>query len=382
MDHQRLLKQEKSLRKDMGKQRVKQLKMANEEEDKTISKLEKLLKIDKSKSKKSVPRMFNDGLDYALEMCLPENIEKMYAAAKEAADVEQESDTEWQEDFALATGESKEDININSNARSDKSMKKSKTDDEKADRKLSMDKKLNRLRKIESKYFDESDDNLASDLSDVDSEFENNDGKESVKSENEEFGDDDSDKSDLGEEENFSDEFNDIEENSDSESDEAPEEIKTVSSSSKKRQLEKSSKDESSLKKKAKAIHDECSEDESLENDDFDPSEETEVKGKNARKYETSKQTLKLYFSKKLIFPLHLTVKVIKTKQPTTKLKLDKMNPIQTLTMEVSLAKTKKMMKNRRFGKTFTVERVIKMEMSLLKRHLKRLPLANIFHHI
>lgn len=89
----------------MGKQRINQLKQANEEEDKNIRKLEKMLKLDKTKSKKSVPRMFNDGLDYALEMCLPENIEKMYAAAKEAADAGAESDTEWQEDFALATGE-------------------------------------------------------------------------------------------------------------------------------------------------------------------------------------------------------------------------------------------------------------------------------------
>lgn len=106
LDHQRLLKQEHALRKDMGKQRINQLKQANEEEDKNIRKLEKMLKIDKSKSKKNVPRMFHDGLDYALEMCLPENIEKMYAAAKEAADADAESDSEWQEDLALATGES------------------------------------------------------------------------------------------------------------------------------------------------------------------------------------------------------------------------------------------------------------------------------------
>lgn len=101
MDHQRLKAQENSLRKDMNKQRNKQLKLFNEDEDKNIRKLEKLLKLDKSKSKTGVPKMFHDGLDYALEVCLPENMEKMYAAAKETANADLLSDDEWQEDFAL-----------------------------------------------------------------------------------------------------------------------------------------------------------------------------------------------------------------------------------------------------------------------------------------
>lgn len=143
----------------MGKQRVEALKRANEDEDKTIRKLEKLLRIDKTKSEKSVPRMFNDGLDYALEMCLPENIGKMYTAAKESAEANEQSDSEWQEDFALAT--------------TGKPLKK-RTETE---TKLSVErekKARERLRKVESKYFDVSGDEIDSDLSEVDSEFENN----------------------------------------------------------------------------------------------------------------------------------------------------------------------------------------------------------------
>lgn len=217
LDHQRLLKQEQSLRKDMGKKRIKQLKMANEEEDKTIHKLEKLLKIDKSRSKKiGVPKMFHDGLDYALEMCLPENIEKMYAAAKEAADADQQSDSEWQEDFAIATGEIDATQSTGESTHVDKLTKpKQKSKETEATQKIKEKKKVNRLREIESKYFGASDDELASDLSDVDSEFERSSG-------------DEQNEADFDEE------------NDDDDSDDAPEEISTVTKSSKKRQLEKS----------------------------------------------------------------------------------------------------------------------------------------------
>lgn len=212
LDHQRLVKQEQLLRKDMGKQRVKQLKMANEDEDRAIHRLEKLLKIDKSKSKKGIPRMFNDGLDYALEMCLPENIEKMYAAAKEAADADQQSDSEWQEDFALAIGENDQ----HAEAKSAKKAKKSKNQlKESANDVANIEankKKANRLREIESKYFGASDDELASDLSDVDSEFERSEGEQAMESDENQFDDD---------------------------SDDAPEEINTVTKSSKKRKLDK-----------------------------------------------------------------------------------------------------------------------------------------------
>lgn len=221
LDHQRLKKQEQLLRKDMGKQRVKQLKLANEDEDKTIHRLEKLLKIDKSKGKgkkRGIPRMFNDGLDYALEMCLPENIEKMYAAAKEAADAEKEqSDSEWQEDFAMATGEH-DDIDRMQSANTTGSSKinnsKKSTAKDASMNNEKAKKRYERLREIEAKYFG---DELASDLSDVDSEFEQSaDESEAELSDNgESLGSDDSD-------------------------DSAPEEIRTNTKSSRKRQLEKS----------------------------------------------------------------------------------------------------------------------------------------------
>lgn len=84
IDQTREQEKRQKLEKEMKSNRLTQLKAANEDEDITIRKLEKKLKIDKTKSGKSVPKMFNDGLDYALELCLPENIEKMYTAAKEA----------------------------------------------------------------------------------------------------------------------------------------------------------------------------------------------------------------------------------------------------------------------------------------------------------
>lgn len=160
-DQQRLAQQERALRKNMNKQRINQLKMANEEEDKTIRKLEKLLRIDKTKSVKSVPKMFHDGLDYALEMCLPDNISKMYTAAKEAADAEDKSDSEWQEDFISATGQNIETNEKKPEPKTDKINKKA----------------MARLKKVESKYFSESDDALDSDMSDVDSEFEVENGE-------------------------------------------------------------------------------------------------------------------------------------------------------------------------------------------------------------
>lgn len=239
------------LRKDMGKKRVKQLKSANEEEDKSIHRLEKLLKIDKSKSKKGIPRMFNDGLDYALEMCLPENIEKMYAAAKEAADADKESDSEWQEDFAMATGEIESNAIEENSKNTVKSKAKPKDDVKIAEKRAAEKEKSKRLREIESKYFGDSDDELASDLSDVDSEFE--------RSENEENGNDD--------------------DGSES-SDDAPEEVHTISKSSKKRKLEKTN-----AKLAAKENHDSgkdenSEEDESSEDgEEHDDSDESDLDG-------------------------------------------------------------------------------------------------------
>lgn len=231
LDHQRLVKQEQALRKEMGKQRINQLKQANEEEDKNIRKLEKMLKLDKSKSKNSVPKMFHDGLDYALEMCLPENIDKMYAAAKEAADADADTGREWHEDFAIATGEIKlPEVEARATKPNNATSKTSS----------------NRLRQIESKYFGESEDELASDLSGVDSEFENN------------ADDVDTDKGDS-----FSDDNGSMES-----SDEAPEEIRIVSKCVIKHQLNKQNfREPENKSKKQKVIEPVDANDSSCEGD-------------------------------------------------------------------------------------------------------------------
>lgn len=252
LDHQRLVKQEKSLRKDMGKQRVKQLKMANDDEDKTIRKLEKLLKIDKTKGKKSIPKMFHDGLDYALEMCLPENIEKMYVAAKEAADANQQFDSEWEEDFALATGEVENNKTMKQNEQ-----KSNKIDKMKNKQKSLEQKKASHLREIESKYFGASDDDLASDLSEIDSEFE--------KSDNESANDD--------QEDCIEGSGSDFESDSDNE---PPEEIATVSNASKNRKAEKLNESNAAKQKKTSQSKAPSESDDETDNDSLDDEEESE----------------------------------------------------------------------------------------------------------
>ncbi|BFF99005.1 nucleolar MIF4G domain-containing protein 1 homolog [Drosophila madeirensis] len=73
----RELRQQKELQGKARKQRVKQLKVDNEEEDREIAKLEKKLKLNKSKDKnRLVRKMFNDGLDYLLDFCLDDDEEK------------------------------------------------------------------------------------------------------------------------------------------------------------------------------------------------------------------------------------------------------------------------------------------------------------------
>lgn len=272
-DHERLLKQEKSLRKDMGKQRIKQLKMANEDEDKAIHKLEKLLKINKSKSKKKgIPNMFKDGLDYALEMCLPENIEKMYAAAKEAADAEQQSDSEWQEDFAAATGE----IDLQSNQKEDKKPVKTKAEQEKsAKQKAVAQKKAHRLREIETKYFGASDDELASDLSDVDSEFGKNENYSELGNSDLDDFENGSDEDGEDEEDDYGDDDKDVNGENDESDDDAPEEMHTVTKSSHKRKLEKLN-----AKKDHRSFEEEESEDELDDDDSFDEDSDDEPKQK------------------------------------------------------------------------------------------------------
>lgn len=91
IQRRRVLKQQKDLENVSRKQRLKQLKIENEEEDRLISKLEKKLKLNKTKDKnRLVRKMFNDGLDYALEFCLDDEEEKRKRELKEKRKEEQE----------------------------------------------------------------------------------------------------------------------------------------------------------------------------------------------------------------------------------------------------------------------------------------------------
>lgn len=185
-DLQREKQKQKQLEKEMKKQRVRQLKAANEEEDKMIRKLEKQLKIDKTRSQKYVPKMFNDGLEYALELCLPENIQKMYTAAKEAAEQDADSDSGFQEDMAIATKTSA----VANEQRNKRKLANDKSAELPAKKKakaapiapVSADRlhsKMAKLKQMESKYFD-TDEELDSDLSGNDSEFEQNSSDDEV----------------------------------------------------------------------------------------------------------------------------------------------------------------------------------------------------------
>lgn len=149
-NQQKEKRKEQELQKKMRKRRIEQLKSANEEDDKIIRKLEKKLRIDKHKNDKSVHKMFGDGLDYALELCLPENIEKMYKAAKDAAESDDDSDDAFNEDLAAAIGDDK----------ATKAKKKKKREE------ANESKRMKRLSKAEEKYFKDE-----LDLSGSDSEF-------------------------------------------------------------------------------------------------------------------------------------------------------------------------------------------------------------------
>ncbi|XP_017011718.2 nucleolar MIF4G domain-containing protein 1 homolog [Drosophila takahashii] len=71
------LRQQRELESKSKKQRLKQLRLENEEEDREINKLEKKLKLNKSKDKnRLVRKMFNDGLDYLLDFVLDDDEEK------------------------------------------------------------------------------------------------------------------------------------------------------------------------------------------------------------------------------------------------------------------------------------------------------------------
>lgn len=86
-------KEEEEYYEEIKKNRVEQLQQQNQAEDEIISKYEKLLKLNKRKRSNgsTVTSKFNDGLDYLLELCTEESIQKMYSAAKEV-DQEQSDD--------------------------------------------------------------------------------------------------------------------------------------------------------------------------------------------------------------------------------------------------------------------------------------------------
>ncbi|KAH8373965.1 hypothetical protein KR200_005338 [Drosophila serrata] len=99
------LRQQKELEGKSKKQRIKQLRLENEEEDREISKLEKKLKLNKSKDKnRLVRKMFNDGLDYLLDFVLDDEEEKQKWEEKQERkrrlkeDQEKEEAGMWSED--------------------------------------------------------------------------------------------------------------------------------------------------------------------------------------------------------------------------------------------------------------------------------------------
>ncbi|XP_013100468.2 nucleolar MIF4G domain-containing protein 1 homolog [Stomoxys calcitrans] len=100
--HRRELLRQKDLENASRKQRVKQLKLENEEEDKIIAKLEKKLGLNKTKNKNRMARkMFNDGLDFALELCLDDGEEEEKQLLKEKRKQElkeQQKEPSWSDE--------------------------------------------------------------------------------------------------------------------------------------------------------------------------------------------------------------------------------------------------------------------------------------------
>lgn len=86
-----------NMERQQKQQRVKQLKVANELEDKNIRRIEKQLKMHKRKTK-SIPKSFvDDGLDFLLEVCDPEKRSKLAHEEFDFAD----NDAGFEEDLAL-----------------------------------------------------------------------------------------------------------------------------------------------------------------------------------------------------------------------------------------------------------------------------------------
>ncbi|KAG5679312.1 hypothetical protein PVAND_008887 [Polypedilum vanderplanki] len=159
---------------EMKKSRVEQLKQANEEDDKIISKYEKLLKLKKRKKKDGDNvglSKFNDGLDYLLELCTDDSIQKMYKAAKEAASLDSDNDEIKQKSLK----DTKKKIK--------KSAKTDSDDGEESDDVEEVIRKSEKLRSIEKKYLGQDDDDFFKNF-----EIDSCDGSDSeLEGENESF---------------------------------------------------------------------------------------------------------------------------------------------------------------------------------------------------
>ncbi|XP_038110578.1 nucleolar MIF4G domain-containing protein 1 homolog isoform X2 [Culex quinquefasciatus] len=159
LEREEELRELKSYEQGLREKRISQLEAANAEDDAIIKKYEKLLKINRRKNKEGVPKSFNDGLDYALELCTEDSIRKMYDAAREAAEMEQNSEDEFADDMGEVLGK-KEGASV---GKVEGKGKKKLGDKER--------KRMEKLKEVEKKYLgdDELDDGS---LGGFDSELE------------------------------------------------------------------------------------------------------------------------------------------------------------------------------------------------------------------
>lgn len=152
-------KEENEYYSEIKKNRVDQLKQANEDEDKTIAKYEKLLKLNKrrKKSESSAPRStsskFTDGLEYLLELCTDESIQKMYSAAKEVQS--DEDDDNFGEDFSLVLGKQPE---IKKKKKQSKNANDTTEEELPAEEILKIKRRSDKLKEVEKKYFGDDED--------------------------------------------------------------------------------------------------------------------------------------------------------------------------------------------------------------------------------
>ncbi|XP_058456989.1 nucleolar MIF4G domain-containing protein 1 homolog [Malaya genurostris] len=182
-ERQNELRELKSYEHGLKEKRIAQLQAANDEDDMIIKKYEKLLKINRRKNKDGVPKSFNDGLDYALELCTEDNVRKMYEAAKEAESLEHNSEDDFADDVVEVLGIRKKCTKNIMDAQNDNKFPKEK-----------VARRMENLKEIEKKYF--GDEDLDS-LDGFDSELEVDLNEESDYSENDELFDSDEEGCDL-----------------------------------------------------------------------------------------------------------------------------------------------------------------------------------------